>query len=143
MAAGNSRVCEIGQIALAIGLAVAAAGGAQAKSRWINKEFFDTSAAPLLAIETYLNESCRPSGLDGIQLLGVQSGHGTPYHLHVYCRADGARVVYRVRMAPIAPNDFDPRVMAVVVDNPRVRVGPFYFGLPGESDGFLVVEKTK
>ena len=131
------------RIALVMGLTLAAAGGAQAKSKWLNKEFFDAAAAPLQTVEAYLNETCRPSGLDGIQLLGVQPGHGVAYHLHVYCRADGAKAVYRVRMAPIAPNDFDPRVMAVVVDNPRVRVGPFYFGLPGESDGFLVVEKTK
>lgn len=52
-----------------------------------------------LSTESFINDTCQPSGLDGIQVLSVQTGHNEVFHLHVYCRQDNAASAhYKVTM---------------------------------------------
>ena len=123
-------------------LASATAAHAQQKAEWIIKEF-GKNPIPVAEVESYLNESCQTSGLDGIQLLGVQNGHNQALHLHVYCRPDkAAKVQYKVLLVPIPDRNPDKAVTPFLGD-PVVRVGPFYFGNDGEPDGVLIVQIAK
>jgi hypothetical protein len=115
---------------------------AQQSANWLTKEFSD-SILSLESVESFINNDCRPSGLDGIQLLGVQNGHNDAFHLHVYCRHDNAKPQqYKVMMEPI-PNRNPDAAVNKVIGNPNVRVGPFYFGLGGRPDAFVLIERMK
>jgi len=65
------------------------AAHAQQKAEWISKEFSNSPIA-VAEIESFLNESCQSSGLDGIQMFGIQNGHNSPTHMHLFCRPDKA-----------------------------------------------------
>ena len=117
--------------------------GGQQTATWIQKEFSDPSGVPAQAVESYINDQCQPSGLDGIQLLAVQKGPGEAQHLHVYCRRDNASSThYKVTLAAIKNRKVDGAVTPVL-ERTNVRIGPFFFGKEGEDDGFLLVEKTR
>lgn len=114
----------------------------QQNPAWLTKEFSGKSLS-VENVESFLNNTCQTSGLDGIQLLAVQGGHNQVFNLHVYCRQDkAASAHYKITMAPIPNRNPDAAVNAVLT-NPNVRVGPFYFGKDGEPDAFVLVEKTK
>jgi hypothetical protein len=114
----------------------------QRSSNWLTKEFSNSPVA-VDTVEKFINEECRPSGLDGIQILGVQNGHNSAFHLHVYCRKDNAKTGYfKVTMVPVPNRDPDAAVNGVL-RNPNIRVGPFYFGNDGESDAFVLIEETR
>jgi hypothetical protein len=115
---------------------------AQQSANWLTKEFSQSSLA-IESVEKFLNEECRPSDLEGIQLLGVQNGHNSTFNLHVYCRHDDSKLPqYKVIMEPI-PNRNPDAAVNKVIGNPNIRVGPFYFGLDGQPDAFVLIEKTK
>jgi len=114
-----------------------------AHADWLMREFNDTWDAPGSGVQEFLNRDCRPSGLDGIQLIGVQSGHDDIYHVHVYCRHDNAAGVhYAVSLVPVTPRGAVDQTVRSVLDRPNVRLGPFYFGQHGKDDGFLLIEKA-
>lgn len=123
-------------------LLYAANASGQAKGTWIDKEFTVTSDAPLDGVSSFLNDTCHTSGLDGIQLLAVQPGHGQPEHLHVYCRQDNASSArYKVTLPVIEKG----KVFATVkeqVGKPNIRIGPFYFGTDMDHDSVVLLEKT-
>ena len=114
----------------------------QQSSGWLNKEF-SGSVLAVDAVESFINDVCRPSGLDDIQLLGVQTGHNDVFHLHVYCK-QGAMTSphYKVRMVQI-PNRNPDAAVNQVLGSPNIRVGPFYFGADGQPDAFVMISSTK
>jgi len=115
----------------------------QSKAPWIEKEFSDPIIVPLQSIESYINETCQPSGLDGTQLLGVQTGNGSEHHLHVYCRQDkDTSARYKVTL-PVSENGNPFKTVEALLENPKVRIGPFYFGKERAQDSFLLIEKTQ
>ena len=82
-----------------------------------------------------------PATLDGIQTFAVQKGHGSEFHVHVYCRQDKARsATFRVSMVPVDRTNLEAVAQSWAL-RPRVRLGPFHFGSEGESDGLLVIER--
>lgn len=112
----------------------------QQNPEWLAKEF-SVEPSQTRDVESFLNGTCRTSGLEGIQLVAVQSGHGQPMHLHVYCRHDNSESShFTVSMIPIPDRNPD-KAITPVLHNPNVRVGPFYFGNEGAPDGVLIVEK--
>jgi len=112
-----------------------------AGSPWLAREFTDDWNAPGTGIEAFLNGECRPSGLDGIQTFAVQKGHGSEFHVHIYCRRDkAASATYHVSMVPVDRTNLDSVAQSWAI-KPRVRLGPFHFGREGESDGLLVIER--
>jgi hypothetical protein len=118
----------------------------EANAGWLSKEFKDTWQVPGQGAEEFLNQDCRPSGLDGIQVFAVQKGHGSSYNLHLSCRQDKAATVhYTVRMIDVPRGKLDATFTPFLA-NPNVRIGPFFFGkvdAPDGVDGILVIEKTK
>lgn len=93
--------------------------------------------------ESFLNDTCEPSGLDGIQILSVQTGHNEVFHLHVYCRKDKATSAhYKVTMVSV-PNHKVDATAKTVFGKPNLRVGPLYLGPTGEPDAIVVIEKTQ
>jgi hypothetical protein len=96
-----------------------------------------------LSTESFINDTCQPSGLDGIQVLSVQTGHNEVFHLHVYCRQDKATSThYKVAMVPV-PNHKVDETAKTVLGRPNFRVGPLYLGATGEADAILLIEKTQ
>jgi hypothetical protein len=123
-------------------LAVTLAAGA-ATPTWLDREMTDSWDAPGKGLEALLNDECQPSGLDGIQLLVVQDGHGRPYHVHVYCRQDKSTTVrYRVTM-PRAPAGQVLQTVRERAGDPNVRIGPFFLGTGDEPNGFLLIERLR
>ncbi len=110
---------------------------------WLDREFTDSWDAPGKGLETFLNEECQPSGLDGIQLMAVQDGHGRPYHVHVYCRQDKSTSArYRVTM----PKALKGGVLQTIRERagePNLRVGPFFLGNADEPNGVLMIERLR
>lgn len=93
--------------------------------------------------ESFINDTCQPSDLDGIQLLSVQTGHNEAFHLHVYCRQDkAASVHYKVTLVPV-PNHKVDETAKTMFEKPKVRVGPLYLGPTGEPDAILLIEKMQ
>lgn len=126
--------------ALAVTLAGAPIHAATAMP-WINREFGTAGSVPVNEVETFLNQDCKPLGFDGIQFLGIQSGHDSVLHVHVYCRRDGAaKARYKVDLATFPKGQFGPVIQAVLAD-PRARLGPFHFGEAGGNDGIIIVRK--
>ena len=127
-------------------LGIAAAAAAQAHAGWLSKEFRDTWNAPGEGAEEFLNSQCQPSGLDGIQVFAVQKGHGSTFNLHLSCRVDRrTRTHYTVKMIDVPRGKLDS-VFTPYLDNPNVRIGPFYFGkvdAPDGTDGIILIEKTR
>jgi hypothetical protein len=93
--------------------------------------------------QSFLNNTCQPSGLDGIQVLSVQTGHNEVLHLHLYCRQGKATSAhYNVTMIPV-PNHKVDETAKTVFEKPNVRIGPLYLGPTGEPDAILLIEKTQ
>jgi hypothetical protein len=93
--------------------------------------------------ESFINDTCQPSGLDGIQVLSVQTGHNEVFHLHVYCRQDKATSAhYKVTLVPV-PNHKVDETAKTMFEKPNVRVGPLFLGPPGEPDAILLIEKMQ
>jgi hypothetical protein len=110
---------------------------------WFTNEFSDPAGVSVEKVDALINKTCQPSGLDGIQILAVQRGHNEVMNLHIYCRQDkAANVQYKASMVLI-PNRNPDAAISKVLANPKVRIGPFYFGKDGEVDAFLVIEKVK
>ena len=125
------------------GLAVAALASQALASGWLSKEFMDDWNTADQGVEHFLNVECRPSGLDGIQMIGIQKGHSEVLHLHIYCRPDGDRTVqYRVTRPTESKGKIDANVRSFL-DKANVRIGPFWFGADENVDGFYLVEKTR
>jgi hypothetical protein len=96
-----------------------------------------------LGTGSFLNDTCQPSALDGLQFLSVQTGHNEVFHLHVYCRQDkAASARYKVTMLPVPNHKVDETAKAVL-GKPKVRLGPLYLGATGEPDAILLIEKTQ
>jgi hypothetical protein len=129
------------RVILAMGL-LGVATVASAAPEWLDKEFTNNWDAPDQGLESFLNQTCQPSGLDGIQMLAVQDGHGRPYHVHVYCRQDKAGARYRVSM-PRAPTSELFAQMRAQAAQPDRRIGPFFLGNEGEPNGFLLIERLR
>ena len=116
-------------------LLLAATVSISAPVLWLSREFVDSWDTPGASVEEFLNRDCKPSGLDGIQVFAVQKGHGSAFNLHLSCRRDGAVAVrYTVTMLKVTREHLDDRVTPLV-SNPRVRIGPFFFGKVDASDG--------
>jgi hypothetical protein len=116
--------------------------GLAATPTWLEREYSQGWNLPGNSAEEFLNEVCRPSGLDGIQLLAVQKDHGSPFNLHVYCRQDRSRARYRVSMISF-PRGRLSEGTGQIIGKPNTLLGPFYFGNDGEGDGVLRVEKVR
>ena len=114
----------------------------QEKPEWLFKEF-SQDPVPVADAENFLNQTCQTSGMDGIQLLAVQPGHGETMHLHIYCRSDkAASGHYKVAMIPVSDRNPDKAIKPYLARR-NVKVGPFYFGKGDEPDGVLIIEKDK
>jgi hypothetical protein len=128
------------------GCVFGAAAAPAAQTEWLSREFTNTWNVPGKSAEEFLNNECRPSGLDGIQMYAVQGGHADDYHLHLYCRHDQSETArYKVTL-PEFPRGKMDSVVLPLLNNPNVRIGPFYFGkadTPNPKDGLLMIEKTK
>ena len=97
---------------------------------------------PLERADALINQTCKPSGLDGIQLLALQKGHNEMMNLHVYCREDkAANVHYKVYWSDIKDKKLGASINPALA-NPNLRIGPFFFGKEGQADSFLAVEKV-
>ena len=129
------------QCAALIACLASAVPGISQKAAWIDKEF-TAPTPPVQSLEAFLNDTCQPSGLDGIQLLAVQKGHGDSFHLHVSCRQDKAASSRYQVTTPLVHGDLSGSIKTVV-DNPRMKLGPFFFGSDRSQDAFVLVEKTK
>jgi hypothetical protein len=93
--------------------------------------------------ESFINDTCQPSELDGIQVLSVQIGHNEVFHLHVYCRQDNAAAAhYKVTMVPV-PNHTVNETAKLLLGKAKMRVGPLYLGATGEPDSILLIEKAR
>src|SRR5258706_8595973 len=124
--------------AVILALATVAHGAA---GEWLAREFSKGWNLPGHGVEEYLNDECRPAGLNHIQMFAIQNGHGSPYNLHVYCRRDGSATArYKVTMAVFPKAKFSIPVTAALA-NPNILIGPFRFG--DEGDGILLIEKIK
>jgi hypothetical protein len=132
------RILTFAASILALAMSAQAATG-----NWLSREFSKGWNVPGHGVEEFLNDECRPGGLDGIQMFTIQNGHGSPYNLHVYCRHDNSREShYRVTMA-VFPKAKFASVVNAALENPNMRIGPFRFGDEGEGDGLLLVEKVR
>jgi hypothetical protein len=127
---------------LAISLFITAPhASGQQNPTWLNKEFL-APVVPVQSVESFINDSCGPSGLDGIQVLSIQAGHNENIHLHIYCRQDKvASGHYKITMVPDPNRNLDEVVMPVV-GNTKFRVGTFYLGRTSEPNAVLLIEKT-
>jgi hypothetical protein len=126
-------------VALAIAGPFLASTGQAAE--WLAREFSKGWDVPGHSVADFLNKECMPSGLDGIQMFAVQTGHDSPYNLHIYCRKDGsAGVRYKVSMATFPRAQFAATVNEALARG-NVRIGPFRFGDANQDDGLLLVEK--
>jgi hypothetical protein len=93
--------------------------------------------------ESFINDTCQPSGLDGIQVLSVQTGHNEVFHLHVYCRQDKAvSTHYKVSMVPVPDHKVD-ETAKTLIGRLNVRVGPLYLGPTDQPDALILIEKTQ
>jgi hypothetical protein len=126
----------------ALALATLGLATGAAAPEWLSREYSKGWNLPGASAEQFLNDECRPSGFDGIQLLAVQKDHGSPYNLHVYCRKDGATARYKVSMVTFARGKLGDGTKQII-GKPKVLMGPFYFGNEGEGDGILAVEKLR
>ena len=118
-----------------------AASGTPLAAGWIAKEFADPAGVPIQSVDSFINDTCQPSGVDGIQILSLQKGHNELMNLHIYCRQDKVSSVhYKVTMNPIPDRKLGAAVNPVA-GKPNVRIGAFYFGKDGDPDAFLVIEK--
>jgi len=115
----------------------------QQRSTWIHQEITDPTGVPIQKMDEFINQTCRPSKLDGIQILGVQNGHDDSIKLHVYCRQDNAASAHYIVTMVSIPNRKVDETVVPIVKNPKVRIGPFYFGQSGADDAFLLIEKTR
>lgn len=96
-----------------------------------------------LSTENFINDTCQPSDLNGIQVLSVQTGHNEVFHLHVYCRLDKTPSAhYKVTMLAV-PNHKVDETARTVFGKPNVRIGPLYLGSTGQPDAILLIEKTQ
>jgi hypothetical protein len=110
---------------------------------WLNKEYADPAGIPLKTVESFLNDTCQPSGLDGIQVLTLQKGHNETMNFHLYCRQDHtASARYSVTQLPIRNHQLDAAVNPVA-GKPNIRLAAFYFGKDGDPDYFVVIEKLR
>jgi hypothetical protein len=110
-------------------------------SEWLEREFSSGWQVPGRSVEDFLNKECQPSALDGIQMFAIQTGHDTPWNLHIYCRHDrSGSARYRVSMALFPKAQFGSTVHQAL--SAAVRIGPFRFGNRGEGDGLLLVEQV-
>ena len=115
----------------------------QQRSTWINQEITDPARVPIQKVDEFINQTCQPSNLDGIQILGVQNGHDDSIKLHVYCRQDNAASAHYIVTMVSIPNRKVDETVVPILKSPKVRIGPFYFGQNGAEDAFLLIEKTK
>ena len=133
---------RIKQLVLLAGLMFLGSASHAQAPEWLFREFLDDWNAPGQGLEEFLNVTCQPSDLDGIQLIGVQKGHGEVLHLHVYCRHDkDASVHYKVSRPTEARGQVDANVQKYL-GHAKVRIGPFWFGAENE-DGFFLIEKLR
>ena len=110
-------------------------------SEWLEREFSTGWKVPGHSVEDFLNKECQPSALDGIQMFAIQTGHDSPWNLHVYCRHDrSGSVRYRVTMVEFPKAQFGA-IVHQALDRTAVRIGPFRFGDRGQGDGLLLVEQ--
>jgi hypothetical protein len=144
------RLASIAALAISLFIPATRSSGQQGPHAWLNivisvpmapnqsvESFIDLGA------ENFINDTCQPSGLDGIHVLSVQTGHNEVFHLHVYCRLDKASSVhYKVTMLPV-PNHKVDETAKTMIGKPNVRVGPLYLGSTGEPDAILLIEKTQ
>ncbi|MBC2666479.1 hypothetical protein H7F51_13205 [Novosphingobium flavum] len=117
--------------------------------QWYHKGFEDPAGPPPAAVEQWLNTTCQPKSLAGIQMFSIQSGHGGRWNLHVWCHVDkAAGSHYSVKLLSFGKAKFSAPVNDLV-RNPKVRIGPFFLGNPAEGDkpagddGVLVIEQTR
>jgi len=115
----------------------------QQRSTWINQEITDPARVPIQKVDEFINQTCQPSNLDGIQILGVQNGHDDSIKLHVYCRQDNAASAHYIVTTVRIPNRKVDETVVPILKSPKVRIGPFYFGQNGAEDAFLLIEKTR
>ena len=129
---------------MALGLWLTACGPAcvlAGAPEWLEQEFSTGWNVPGNSVEDFLNMECQPSALDGIQMFAIQTGHDSPWNLHVYCRHDrSGSVRYRVTMVEFPKAQFGA-IVHQALDRTAVRIGPFRFGDRGQGDGLLLVEQ--
>jgi hypothetical protein len=131
------------QMAAAAGLVAMVLASRAHATEWLFKEFLDKWNAPGQSVEEFINNDCQPAGLDGIQLIGIQKGHGEVLHLHVYCRHDRSTTARYQVTRPTEPRGMIDSNVKAYLSNPRVRIGPFWFGAEPGVDGFFLIEKVR
>ena len=107
-----------------------------ASSRGVDK-FFS------LSVEHFINQTCQPSDLTGIQVLSVQTDHNESFHLHIFCRHDKATTAhYKVSWVSI-PSHLVDKTVRSVVGKPNAPIGLLYLGSTDDSDAILLIEKAR
>jgi hypothetical protein len=145
------KLASVAAVAVSLFITAARSGGQQNPAPTWLTIVISAPVAPSQGIESFIgpstesfiNDTCQPSGLDGIQVLSVQTGHNEVFHLHVYCRQDkAASAHYKVTMVPVPDHKVDDTAKTML-GKPSFRVGPLYLGATGEPDAIVLIEKTQ
>lgn len=129
-------------LSLALLAPLMAAAATPASAPWIEHEFKDPIDVSAPALEAFLNESCAPRDLTGVQIFSIQAGHGDVPHIHIYCRTDHRKgAAYKVELGTFTKGAFGPIVERALADR-NTRIGPFYFGATGTPDGLILIHKV-
>jgi hypothetical protein len=109
-------------------------------TEWLQKDFKDNwTPGP----DKFVNETCRPSDLQGIQTIWTQLGHRASYILSVFCRPDMApNVQYKFDMTLVSP-DTIKSIGKDLLGNPTVKLGGYYYGNYVGKDGLLYIRKVR
>lgn len=121
---------------------MAAAATPAATAPWIEHEYKDPIDVSAPALEAFINDSCGPADLSGLQIFSIQGGHTDVPHIHIYCRTDHRKgAAYKVELATFTKGAFGPAVQRSLADR-NTRIGPFFFGAPGTPDGLILIHRT-
>ena len=112
---------------------------ADAKAEWLERMFVDDWKPAA----KFVNTSCQPSDVGGIQTVWTQKGNKAGYVLYVFCRHDMApNVLYNVQMVDVS-SDTIASTATTLLGNPAVKLGGYYFGNVVGKDGLLYIQKIK
>lgn len=128
-------------LSLALLAPLMAAAAASPAALWVEHEYKDPIDISLPAVEAFINDSCGPADLSGIQIFSIQGGHVDVPHIHIYCRTDHRKgAAYKVELPTFTKGAFGPVTQRWVGDT-NTRIGPFVFGAPGAPDGLILIHK--
>lgn len=112
---------------------------AEVSAEWLERDFTNTWQGAA----AFVNGSCRPADLGGIQTVWIQPGHGAGYTLFVFCRKDmKPNATYKFNMSLVSPDTLTSTA-TTILGNPSVKLGGYYYGNYVGKDGLLYIEKIR